>query len=170
MEGLENIKKGNKMKVNRTKEGTMFEVVCGVLVLIMWIVALVLYKNSPDTVPTHFDIAGNADATGDKFAIIIMAIVGTVVTAVSLLAAYKPDRMINIPFEVSTTVQYEKMVRMVRVLAVEMALLFIIVILMVGEKIVGAWPIAVAVGALLLTTVVYCVRIYRLRGVEDPKE
>lgn len=158
------------MKVNRTKEGTMFEIVCGVLILVMWIVAFVLYKNSPDIVPTHFNAAGNVDATGDKITIIVMAIVGTFVTMFALLAAYKPDKAINIPFTVSNTAQYTKMIRMVRVIAVEMAALFIVVILMVGEKIVGAWPIAVATGALLLTTVVYCVKIYRLRGVEDPKE
>ena len=93
------------MKVNRTKEGTIFELICGLLILVMWIVAFALYKNSPDTVPTHFDIAGNVDATGDKIVLLVMAVVGTVVTATVLLAAYKPDKAINIPFTVSNTAQ-----------------------------------------------------------------
>ena len=158
------------MKVNRTKEGTMFEIVCGVLILVMWIVAFVLFKKSPDTVPTHFNIAGEVDATGDKITIIVMAIVGTIVTIMALLAAYKPDKAINIPFSVSSPTQYVKMMRMVRVIAVEVAILFIIVILMIGEKFNHVWLLYSIVGIVLLTTIVYCVNIYRLRDAEGPVE
>ena len=157
------------MKVNRTKEGTMFEIVCGVLILVMWIVAFVLYKNSPDIVPTHFNATGNVDATGDKITIIVMAIVGTFVTMFALLAAYKPDKAINIPFTVSNTAQYTKMIRMVRVIAVEIAILFIVVILMIGEKFNHVWLLYSIVGIVLLTTIVYCVKIYRLKDVEGPE-
>ena len=158
------------MKVNRTKEGTIFELICGLLILVMWIVAFALFKNSPDTVPTHFDIAGNVDATGDKIVLLVMAVVGTIATATVLLAAYKPDKAINIPFTVSSPAQYTKVVRMARLLAVEMALLFIVVILMIGGKVTGVAAIASVVAVMILTTIVYCVKIYRLKDMEGPVE
>ena len=125
------------MKVNRTKEGTMCEIACAVLLVIMWIVAIVLYKNSPQEVNTHFDITGTPDATGDKITILVIALAGTIATVVALISAYKPNKMVNMPFAVSNNAQFAKMVTMVRVIAMEVACIFIAVILMIGGKMTG---------------------------------
>ena len=58
---------------------------------------------------------------------------------------------------------------MVRVIAVEIAILFIVVILMIGEKFNHVWLLYSIVGIVLLTTIVYCVKIYRLKDVEGPE-
>lgn len=118
------------IRVGRTLEGTIFELVTAVLVVIMWIVAIVLWSRSPETVPTHFDISGSADSYGDRATMLIVPAIGTIVSLLLLVSAYRPAKMINMPVNVRTPRQFMIVIRMTRILAVVITLMFISITLM----------------------------------------
>ena len=59
-----NLRNNNQpaIRVGRTLEGTIFEIIAAVLIVIMWVVTFILWSRSPETVPTHFGVTGTAEA------------------------------------------------------------------------------------------------------------
>ena len=57
------MEKRPKIKVYRTTEGTIFELAFLVLAVIVWVLVILLLKNAPDVIATHFD--GNGRPNGD---------------------------------------------------------------------------------------------------------
>ena len=151
------------MKVNRSKEGTLIELLCALLVIIMWVVAIVLYRQAPEFISTHFDATGHVDGTGSRLVLLLTAAIGTVATALLLVSAYHPDKMINMPMKITSDLQYAKMVLMVRVLAVEIAALFIFMIFLMGGKAITFGGVVALTAVILLTTVYFVAKVYRLR-------
>ena len=47
--------KKQKIKVHRTTEGTIFELAFLVLAVIIWVLVILMMKNAPDVIATHFD-------------------------------------------------------------------------------------------------------------------
>lgn len=136
MKGL--IKKGN-VNVLRTREGSIFEIAGGTLVLGLW--ALVL---------------------GTGPANIITGITGTFVTGFALACAYHPDTMVSVPVTVRSAEGWTWVTRMVRVLALELAQLFMAVVID-GERFEVPILTMLASVVLVATLVVFCVIIARKR-------
>ncbi|MBQ5981261.1 MAG: DUF1648 domain-containing protein [Prevotella sp.] len=153
-------------KVPRTREGTFFEIVTVILILALWAITWYLYRNAPEQVPVRFGLNLNPDTVGSKNTILLMAALGTIFSAGMLVSAYRPDKSVNLPFEFSLPKQYVCVVRMVRLLAVEMAFLFIAVVLMMGTSHVGYYPMiffAVVLLLIIATTIYYTVKIYKMK-------
>jgi uncharacterized membrane protein len=154
--------------VHRTKEGLVFEVISAVLIVLLWVIAVVLFLHSPEKVPTHFGANLEANAIGSKSVLLIMAVVGTFTTILMLVSAYFPHKMVNMPFEVTDVRQYAPIVQMTRVLAIEIALLFISIVTMMGDsKSVLPKILLICVFVLIIiTTIYYSVKAYKLRKTE----
>lgn len=110
----------NRIKVYRTMEGNIFEAVTAVLLIIIWILTF-----------KELGAAGNA-AAGTTAAdgegagkILIPNIAVTAATLLLLVSAYFPDRMINLDIKIRNTAQYALVIRMVRVMALETAVMFL---------------------------------------------
>ena len=110
----------NRIKVYRTMEGNIFEAVTAVLLIIIWILTF-----------KELGAAGNvaaattaADGEGAG-KILIPNIAVTAATLLLLVSAYFPDRMINLDIKIRNTAQYALVIRMVRVLALETAVMFL---------------------------------------------
>ena len=66
------------IKIELTTADKMAEVI-GVLVLVtFWAVTLFYYSKLPDTIPTHYNISGQADDHGSKTTILLLPVVGTI--------------------------------------------------------------------------------------------
>lgn len=102
------------MKVYRTKEGTIFEIVCAALLVIAW--AIVGY----------YCLGRQAGLTsGIELRTLMVAVLGSLAVVVTLVAAYKPEQLINMPIRLKTSRQYEVAIWLVRIVAVEEALILI---------------------------------------------
>lgn len=155
--------------VHRTKEGLVFEVISAVLIVLLWVIAVVLFLHSPEKVPTHFGADLEANAIGSKSVLLIMAAVGTFTTILMLVSAYFPHKMVNMPFEVTDVRQYAPIVQMTRVLAIETALLFISVVIMMGAYYKSVLPkilLPCVFVLIIITTIYYSVKAYKLRKSE----
>lgn len=154
------------IKVNRTKEGTIFEIISAVLIIIMWGIIISTYAGLPDRIGTHFDLSGHANRTGDKTALIVVGIVGTLTVAVEMIGCYFP-KYINFNIKTPTVEHYKMAIRMMRVLGTEIALLFIFVVLQMA----GIFPPAgsplliipeIMIAVLLLTCLIFMVLLHRI--------
>ena len=155
------------MRVGRTLEGTIFEIAFLVLAILVWAFIVWLMSRAPDTVPTHFNLEGKADSWGSPTTILFPCVVTTVVGACLLLAAYFPHT-VNLPVEVKTPRQVALVIRMVRVMALELLLLtlalaFISLGSSIGHESGSVAPVLIVVGLLLLTCVVFTVLVYKAK-------
>lgn len=149
-----------KIKVHRTVEGTIFEIVAAVLLVVLWVLTIVLWQKSDPVVATHFDLSGTPDGFGSRNHMFVTAVAGTLSTVLLLVSAYFP-RHINLPVGIGNIRQTTIAVRMVRVLAVTVALLFIgIPLSMTFGKMV---PVAVFGIVIILIMAFYTYKIYKLK-------
>lgn len=113
--------------VNRTTEGTVFEIVTALTIVVMWVgVIYMIVKSGGNPIPTHFDIAGHPDSYGSPYWLLLVGGVGTATGVFYLLAAYHPTTWISMSFPVRTTRQIMYTVRWARLMAVELLLLCIV--------------------------------------------
>ena len=160
---------GPVIRVGRTAEGTAFEAAVAVLTIVMWGLIAWMWHHVPETIPTHFDITGQPDGYGDRSDLIIMGVVATAVSVLLCTGAYRPTSSLNIPVRMRSAAQYAAGIRLMRIIALITAQMFVLIVLFIGFQgtAVGrfAGP-AVAVSAVMMFAVIafYTVKIYRMRS------
>lgn len=136
--GLFNVKKKNEyahVRLPRTIESTIFDAFFVLEVLAVWIIFAWLYVRF-DTVPTHFNAAGQADAWGSHGVLIFFALMDAVVMGLLAYSAYRP-KYVNTPVKVVTEEQLLLNARMIRITALIIGLLFILIAIKMGGAIFG---------------------------------
>ena len=100
------LKKDNRpaVKVNRTLEGTIFEIVVAIILIISWVTIIMNRNNLPASFP------------------FTQCITVSVVSLGMLIAAYFPNS-INMPVQITTPRQYALVIRMVRLIGVILSLM-----------------------------------------------
>ena len=85
MKIIKSRKDNPKVKVHRTREGLVFELITIFMLVILWAIAFMLYRNVPLEIPIHFDISGTPNAMGNRVQLLIMAGIGTIVSLLLLV-------------------------------------------------------------------------------------
>ncbi len=157
------MEKKQKIKVNRTKEGTVFEIAFLVLAVLVWVLVILMLKSAPSVIATHFDGNGHPNGYGSPWGLLVPCLITTVIGAGLLVQAYYPH-LINMPVEMKTPRQYELGIRSTRVAALTLLLLTLSIpcSLLLFES-PSPWPVLAAVGLLLAVAVYYSVRIYKAK-------
>lgn len=117
--------KVEEIEVHRTVEGTLFEAVCAVLIIIMWIITLVQCHSLADQLSNPFNEAAREDASYQRAMLIVMALIATGVAIYALYSAYHPLTKVNFPITITTATQQAMIVRLVRIISVELCVCFI---------------------------------------------
>ena len=155
-----------KIKVNRTLEGNIFEFVFLVLLIAVWVFIVIALQKAPDIVPTHFDGAGRATSYDSKYSILFATIVTSVGGIIMLGCAYFPHK-INMPVKIKTPRQYLLAIRMVRVLS--LVLLVLTAVIGYTSLVAGAHgepsavPILATVGVMFAVIIIFCILIYKAK-------
>ena len=152
-----------RIKVCRTIEGTIFEIVLVVMLVVIGALIAKMYVDAPDVVPTHFGPSGEPNGWGSKSGALIPCLVITIASIFLMVSAYFPHK-VNIPVEVSTPRQWALVVRLVRVMALEMALLTLPIAtssLLVDHH--TTWLIMAVTGLMFITVIIFCVLIHKAR-------
>ena len=158
--GLFNIKKKNEyaqVHLPRTIESTIFDAFIVLEVLAVWIISAWLYVRY-ETVPTHFNAVGQADAWGSHTMLIFMALMDTVVMGLLAYSAYRP-KYVNTPVKAVTEEQLLLNARMIRITALIIGLLFILIAIKMGGAIFGLSDPAFAMLMMLLIVALMVVAI-----------
>lgn len=156
--------KPEKIKVNRTLEGNIFEIVFLVLLIAVWVFIILALKKAPDVVPTHFDAVGRATSYGSKFGILFATVFTTIGGVIMLCGAYFPHT-INIPVKVKTPRQYLLAIRMMRVLSLTLLALTAAIgyTSLVAYSEPSAVPILATVGVMFAVIIIFCILIYKAK-------
>lgn len=131
-------------EVHRTKAGTIVELICALLMIIVWVVTGV-------AVARH----ENANATD----LLVNAGAFSVIVALLLFLAYKP-KTYNLPAN-PTERHYRLIVVCLRAVSVELALMFLFIQLHDVGWMASELPQFIVTAAIILTTAFYLFLIYR---------
>ena len=150
-----------KIKVHRTTEATIFEIVFVLMALIVWGLIIWMVHRAPDIVPTHFDASGEPNAYGSPVGITIPCALLTIGAIVCMVCAYFP-RHINMPFKIRNIRQVEQAIRLIRVTGVTFLLTpLAVAYTMLGMSSPSVIPILAAIGIILVETVLFSIIIYK---------
>lgn len=117
-----------KLAIPISATGKTIEVIGLLLLLSFWFFTLMHYKQLPDIIPTHFNGSGEVDGYGNKWLIITLPIVGTVMYLGLTLAARYPHKMnYAVPItETNAEKQYKIVTGMFRIMKIALVLVFFI--------------------------------------------
>lgn len=151
-----------KIKVNRTLEGTIFEFAFLVLLIAVWVFIIIALQKAPDVVPTHFDGLGRATSYDSKYSILFATIFTTIGGVIILGCAYFPHT-INLPVRIKTPRQYLLAIRMVRVLSLVMLALTAVIAYtsLVDYNEPSAVPIFTTIGVMFAVIVIFSILILK---------
>lgn len=152
------------VKVHRTTEATVLEVVFALTAIIVWGLIIWMVHQAPDIVPTHFDASGKPNAYGSPAGVTIPCVLLTIGAVVCMVCAYFP-RHINMPFEIRNIRQVELAIRLLRVTGITFLLIpLALAYTMLGMSSPSAIiPILATVGLILVETVLFSIIIYKAK-------
>ena len=134
------LKKDNlpAVKVNRTLEGTIFEIVVAAILIVSWVIIIM----NLDNIPAWFPLP--------------QCIITSSVSLGMMVAAYFPNS-INMPVQINTPRQYALAIRMVRIIGVILSLM------PVTAYFHSMLSTVFCVGGLVVVIIIFSVLIYRAR-------
>ena len=152
-----------KIKVHRTTEATVFEIVFALTAIIVWGLIIWMVHQAPDIVPTHFDASGKPNAYGSPAGVTIPCVLLTIGAVVCMVCAYFP-RHINMPFEIRNIRQVELTIRQLRVTGVTFLLIpLAVAYTSLGMSAPTAVPIMIAIGLIFVETIIFAILIYKAK-------
>jgi uncharacterized membrane protein len=122
-----------------TLSDRLLELVAAAMAVCMLVLTGVLYSKAPDTVPTHFNLAMEADGWGDKSFYWILAVIMLIGMAICASAAYN-RKMVNLPIRLKPEVFYRQIgliSRMCRVMTLTFGLIWLAVLLSMSASFIG---------------------------------
>ena len=135
-----------------TLSDRILELVALAMAVVMLVLTGVLYSKAPDTVPTHFNWAGDADSWGGKGFYWILAGIMMSGMAICASAAYN-RKLVNLPIRLKPEVFYRQIgliSRMCRIMTLVLSLIWLAILLAMSASFIGM-PEDVAVAFIPMT-------------------
>ena len=123
---LKQMKERPRLNLELTQADKSVEIIGWLLIFAIWGLTILNYQNLPDTIPTHYNGAGVADGFGDKWMILTLPLVATVLF-VGLTILNKFPHIFNYPTAITADNalrQYTNATRLIRYLKVIIAVIF----------------------------------------------
>ncbi len=168
------LQKQNKrpvLKIEWTTTDKVLEILAFLLLIGMWTLVIVVFSSLPETIPTHYNLAGKADGFGNKSTIFFLPILSTVLyIGMTILNNY--PHIFNYPTTVtnqSAKQQYTIATRLIRFLKLIVVLTFSVIVFntsglaenwMTG---LGSWFLPVFLGFIYVPLIVAIVRLFRAK-------
>lgn len=147
-----------KVKLGRTIESTVFEVVQGIILLVSWVLIWLMLRHAGDTIPTHINFSGQPDAWGSTCEAYVFAAVFSVASIALMWCAYWPH-IINMPVAIRTSRQVLLKSRAARVCALIFS--FLPLAFIDGMIHTRFLPLMLIVGLSMVVIIVFSVLIHR---------
>ena len=129
----------DRQKKPITQSDRLLELVAAAMAVCMLVFTGVLYSKAPDTIPTHFNLAMEADAWGGKSVYWILAGIMLVGMAICASAAYN-RKLVNLPVRLKPAVLYRQIgliSRMCRIMTLTFSLIWLAVLLSMSASFIG---------------------------------
>ena len=125
-----------------TLSDRLLELVAAAMAVCLLVLTGVLYCKAPDTVPSHFNFAGEIDGWSGKEVYWILAVVFLVMMIICASAAYN-RKLVNLPIRLKEAVFYRQIgliSRMCRIMTLVSGVIWLSVLLAMSADIVGLPP------------------------------
>ncbi len=151
-----------------TLSDRLLELMAAAMAVIMLILTGIFYSKAPDTVPIHFNLAGEADGWSGKEGIWFLAIPMLIGMAVCASAAYN-RKLVNLPIRLKPAVFYRQIgliSRMCRIMTILFGFIWLAVLLAISASFigipeeVGVSLVPLSVGAMLCVVAFYTLKIW----------
>ena len=120
------MKQRPKIKLELTKSDKTFEIFAWFLIFVVWGLTIANYGNLPNIIPTHYNGSGVADGYGEKWLILTLPLVTTVLF-VALTILNKFPHIFNYPNDITEENafrQYTNATRLIRYLKLIVVVIF----------------------------------------------
>jgi len=157
------MEKRPRIKLELTQSDKTFELIGWLLICAVWTLTISNYKGLPDIIPTHYNASGIADGFGEKWMILTLPLVATVLfTGLTILNKF--PHIFNYPNEVSTENalrQYTIATRLIRFLKLIIVVIFGLISYQTishanGQtKGLGMWFLPVTIGLIFIPIIYF---------------
>lgn len=110
-----------KIRLQRTLTNTFFEIIIGLLLLILW--GGIVYKlaiSNGEPIPTHIDFSGKADSFEIPYWLLLVGGICTALAVFYMYAAYRPDYLIEMSLRITNMRQIKIMVYWAYIFTIEL--------------------------------------------------
>ena len=149
-----------------TLSDRLLELVAAAVAVCLLILTGVLYSKAPDTVPSHFNFAGEIDGWSGKEVYWIIALVFVVMMVICASAAYN-RKLVNLPIRLKEPVFYRQIgliSRMCRIMTITFGFIWLAVLLAMSASFIGmSESVAVALIPLSVVLMLGVVMFYTLK-------
>lgn len=158
-----------KIKLVLTTADKIVEIIGWLTLVILWNVTLWSYSNLPDTIPIHYNIAGQVDNYGSKVTIFILPIMGTILfIGMTILNMY--PHIFNYPTKITidnAARQYSNATRMFRYLKFTILLIFSFIVFKTLQITKGesqgleVWFLPITLGLIFIPITIFLIKSFR---------
>lgn len=158
-----------KIKLDLTTTDKTFEILGWVSILAIWILTITNYANLPDTIPIHYNGAGQADGFGGKGTILTLPLISTVLfVGMTILNRY--PHTFNYPTNITADNalrQYTNATRMIRYLKFIIVVIFGLIALQTFRNVngqtngLGVWFLPLTLGLIFIPLTYFVVKSFK---------
>lgn len=156
-----------RLKIEMTTTDKIVEIIGWFALLTIWVLTITSYSELPDTIPTHYNAAGEMDGFGRKVNILILPVIATVFF-VGITILNKFPHIFNYPAKISQNnalAQYTNIKRMNRYLK----LVFVLIFGFLAYNTInntggpGPWFLPLSMGLILVLLIYFIVKSYKTK-------
>lgn len=110
-----------KIRLQRTLTNTFFEIIIGLLLLILW--GGIVYKlaiSNGEPIPTHIDFSGKADSFESPYWLLLVGGICTALAVFYMYAAYRPTYLIDARLRITNMLQIKILVYWAYIITIEL--------------------------------------------------
>jgi uncharacterized membrane protein len=158
-----------KIKLELTTADKTFEIIGWLLVISVWGLTITNYANLPETIPTHYNGAGQADEFGGKATILTLPLIATVLF-VGLTILNKFPHIFNYPTNITqdnALRQYTNATRMIRYLKLIIVVIFGLIEFKTIQNAngqadgLGIWFLPMTLGLIFIPLIYFVVKLFK---------
>ena len=160
-----------KLKIQLSPMDQVFELLGWGVLLALWVWTGTSYSNLPDTIPTHFNAAGEADGFGRKASIVSLPVVASLLY-IGLTLLNRVPHSFNFPTPVTqenAQRQYTNATRMIRYLKLILVLVFGGISFQTIQQAngetdgLGVWFLPVTLGLIFLPLIYFVIKSFQTK-------
>jgi uncharacterized membrane protein len=161
-----------KVKLDLTNTDKVIEFTGLTLLIGIWILAILSFSDLPESIPTHFNGAGEADGFGERTNIFVLPIIGTI-TFIGLTLLNKNPHIFNYPKTITNENalnQYSNATRMIRVLKLIIVFVFGLILVRTLQNTngnadgIGTWFLPLTIGLFIIPTLYFLIKSMKINS------
>lgn len=160
-----------RIKLELTTVDKAFEIIGWLLIISVWGFTVINYANLPETIPTHYNRAGQADGFGGKATILTLPLIATVLFG-GLTFLSKFPHIFNYPTNITqhnALRQYTNATRMIRYLKLIIVVIFGLIAFKTIQngneeaKGIGIWFLPLTLGLIFIPTIYFVIKSFQTK-------